>query len=168
MIVKQVSVFVENTVGRLAELTKILTDNDIDLKASTIAETVDFGILRCIVEDPEKTVKILTENGFSASISEVTGVSLEDKPGGLHKVLAALAEAGIAVNYIYSTIKSAEGKAIIMISSELPEVMGMSDRIVVMHEGTMTAIVDRKDFSSELILKYATSEVPYQPAADEK
>ena len=61
-----------------------------------------------------------------------------------------------------------EGKAIIMISSELPEVMGMSDRIVVMHEGVMTAIVDRKDFSSELILKYATSEVPYQPAADEQ
>ena len=114
MIVKQVSVFVENTVGRLADLTKILTDNNIDLKASTIAETVDFGILRCIVEEPEKTVKILVENGFSASISEVTGVSLEDKPGGLHKVLA---EAGIAVNYIYSTIKSAEGKAIIMMKT---------------------------------------------------
>ena len=61
-----------------------------------------------------------------------------------------------------------EGKAIIMISSELPEVMGMSDRIVVMHEGIMTAILDRKDFSSELILKYATSEIPYQPAADEQ
>jgi len=60
-----------------------------------------------------------------------------------------------------------EGKAIIMISSEMPEVMGMSDRIVVMHEGTMTAVVDRKDFSSELILKYATSEEAYQPAADE-
>ena len=57
-----------------------------------------------------------------------------------------------------------EGKAIIMISSELPEVMGMSDRIVVMHEGLMTAVVDRKDFSSELILKYATSEEPYNPA----
>ena len=114
MIVKQVSVFVENTVGRLADLTKILTDNNIDLKASTIAETVDFGILRCIVEEPEKTVKILVENGFSASISEVTGVSLEDKPGGLHKVLAVLAEAG---NYIYSTIKSAEGKAIIMMKT---------------------------------------------------
>lgn len=56
-----------------------------------------------------------------------------------------------------------EGKAIIMISSELPEVMGMSDRIVVMHEGTMTGVIDRKDFSSELILKYATSEEPYQP-----
>ncbi|MFR4972263.1 MAG: ATP-binding cassette domain-containing protein, partial [Butyricicoccus pullicaecorum] len=60
-----------------------------------------------------------------------------------------------------------EGKAIIMISSELPEVMGMSDRIVVMHEGVMTAIVDRKDFSSELILKYATSEQPYDPAAQQ-
>ncbi|MCI8855202.1 MAG: sugar ABC transporter ATP-binding protein [Clostridiaceae bacterium] len=59
-----------------------------------------------------------------------------------------------------------EGKAIIMISSELPEVMGMSDRIVVMHEGLMTAVVDRKDFSSELILKYATSEEPYRPAAE--
>ena len=58
-----------------------------------------------------------------------------------------------------------EGKAIVMISSELPEVMGMSDRIVVMHEGLMTAVVDRKDFSSELILKYATSEEPYNPAA---
>ena len=81
------------------------------------ALTVDFGILRCIVEEPEKTVKILVENGFSASISEVTGVSLEDKPGGLHKVLAVLAEAGIAVNYIYSTIKSAEGKAIIMMKT---------------------------------------------------
>ena len=56
-----------------------------------------------------------------------------------------------------------EGKAIIMISSELPEVMGMSDRIVVMHEGTMTGVIDRKDFSSELILKYATSEEAYQP-----
>ena len=55
-----------------------------------------------------------------------------------------------------------------MISSELPEVMGMADRIVVMHEGIMTAILDRKDFSSELILKYATSEIPYQPAADEQ
>ena len=59
-----------------------------------------------------------------------------------------------------------QGMAIIMISSELPEVMGMSDRIVVMHEGLMTAVVDRKDFSSELILKYATSEEPYRPAAE--
>ena len=58
-----------------------------------------------------------------------------------------------------------QGVSIIMISSELPEVMGMADRILVMHEGVMTGMIDRKDFSSELILKYATSEVPYDPAA---
>lgn len=114
MVVKQVSVFVENTVGRLADLTKILTENNIDLKASTIAETVDFGILRSIVENPEEAVKILVDKGFTASITEVIGVSLEDRPGGLHEVLAVLSKEGIAVNYIYSTIKSAEGKAIIM------------------------------------------------------
>ena len=121
MIVKQVSVFVENTVGRLAEIDNIVGAKDSSGNFNNIleyiAKTVDFGILRCIVEEPEKTVKILVENGFSASISEVTGVSLEDKPGGLHKVLAVLAEAGIAVNYIYSTIKSAEGKAIIMMKT---------------------------------------------------
>ena len=114
MIFKQVSVFVENTVGRLAAITKILADNNIDLKASTIAETVDFGILRFIVEDPEAAVRLLIGSGFTASISQVIGVSLEDKPGGLYDVLAVLAEAGIAVNYIYSTIKSDEGKALIV------------------------------------------------------
>lgn len=114
MFVKQVSVFVENTVGRLADITGILLEHDIDLKASTIAETVDFGILRCIVEDPQEMVDILVKKGFSASITEVLGVSLEDKPGGLHHVLRILADEGIAVNYIYSTIKSGDGKAIIM------------------------------------------------------
>lgn len=114
MIFKQVSVFVENTVGRLAAITKILADNNIDLKASTIAETVDFGILRFIVEDPEATVRLLIGSGFTASTSQVIGVSLEDKPGGLYDVLAVLADAEIAVNYIYSTIKSDEGKALIV------------------------------------------------------
>lgn len=114
MVVKQVSVFVENTVGRLADITGILLENNIDLKASTIAETVDFGILRCIVEKPEEMVDILVKEGFSASITEVIGVSLEDRPGGLHRVLRILADEGIAVNYIYSTVKSAEGKALIM------------------------------------------------------
>lgn len=114
MSVKQVSVFVENTVGRLATITDILYKNGIDLKACTIAETVDFGILRCIVEDPEAMKKTLVENGFSASITEVIGVVLEDRPGGLDHVLKILAAEGIAVNYIYSTIKSGEGKALIM------------------------------------------------------
>lgn len=126
MILKQVSVFVENTVGRLAALTKILKDNNIDLKASTIAETVDFGILRCMVKDPDEVVKILNQHGFTASTSEVIGVSLEDKPGGMHDVLQLLADAGIAVNYIYSTIKSAEGKALIVMKvSDVAKAVGV-------------------------------------------
>lgn len=114
MILKQISVFVENTTGRLAEITQILTDNQIDLKAATIAEAVEYGILRCLVENPEAAVTVLKSGGFSASISEVLGVSLENKPGGFNKVLKILADAGISVGYIYSIIKSDDGEAVIV------------------------------------------------------
>lgn len=117
MLVKQVSIFVENTTGRLADITKILADKGIDLKASTIADAADFGILRCIVEDADAAKKILNENGFNASISEVIAVSLENKAGGFHKVLQILADAQVGVKYIYSTIKSAEGEAVIMLKA---------------------------------------------------
>ncbi len=117
MLVKQVSIFVENTTGRLADITKILADNGVDLKASTIADAADFGILRCIVEDAEAAKKILNEKGFNASISEVIAVSLENKAGGFHKVLQILADEGVGVKYIYSTIKSAVGEAVIMLKA---------------------------------------------------
>ena len=121
MLVKQMSVFVENTTGRLADLTRILAENDIDIKASTISDTVDFGILRCIVEDPEKATRILKEHGFTASITEVLAVRIEDKPGGFHKVLQTLSDAQIGVDYIYSTVNSVEGEAIIMMKVEDPK-----------------------------------------------
>ena len=109
MLIKQMSVFVE-----------ILADNDIDIKASTIADTVDFGILRCIVPDPEAATKILKEAGFTASITEVVAVSIEDSPGGLHKVLRVLADNEIGVDYIYSTIRAKDDRAVIMIKVEDP------------------------------------------------
>lgn len=115
------SVFVENTTGRLAELTRILAEHGIDIKASTIADTVDFGILRCIVPDPEAATEILKEAGFTASITEVIAVTLEDRPGGLHKVLKILADNEIGVDYIYSTITSKDGEAVIMIKVEDPK-----------------------------------------------
>lgn len=114
MLVKQMSVFVENTTGRLADITQILADNDIDIMAATIAEALDYGILRCIVEQPEEATKVLKEKGFSASVTEVLAVSLENKPGGFNKVLKVLADAEISVGYIYSTIKSGDGEAVIM------------------------------------------------------
>ena len=121
MIVKQVSVFVENTVGRLAELTKILKKNNIDLKAATIAETIDFGILRCIVANPEKTAEILIKNGFTASTTEVIGVSINNVLGGLNEVLEILAKEGIAVNYIYSTVEAINGSALIIMKISDPK-----------------------------------------------
>jgi len=117
MLVKQVSIFVENTTGRLADVTRILADAGIDLKAATIADAADFGILRCIVEDADAAKKILNEKGFNASVSEVIAVSLDNKPGGFHRVLQILADEKIGVKYIYSTIKSAVGEAVIMMKA---------------------------------------------------
>ena len=113
MAVKQVSVFVENETGRLADLTEILADNTIDLNAATIAETGEYGILRCIVQDPEAAVASLTAKGFMASISDVLTVAIDNVPGAVNKVLQILADAGIGVKYIYSTIQSAKGEAAI-------------------------------------------------------
>ena len=117
MLVKQVSIFVENTTGRLADVTRILAEADIDLKAATIADAADFGILRCIVEDADGAKKVLNEKGFNASVSEVIAVSLKNQPGGFHRVLQILADEKIGVKYIYSTIKSAEGEAVIMMKT---------------------------------------------------
>ena len=117
MLVKQVSIFVENTTGRLADVTRILAEADIDLKAATIADAADFGILRCIVEDADGAKKVLNEKGFNASVSEVIAVSLDNKPGGFHRVLQILADEKIGVKYIYSTIKSAVGEAVIMMKA---------------------------------------------------
>lgn len=121
MLIKQMSVFVENTTGRLAELTRVLANDGIDIKASCIADTVDFGILRCIVDDPEEATRVLKENGFTASITEVIAVELEDRPGGFADVLEILAKEKIGVDYIYSTIRSKEGAAIIVLKVEDPK-----------------------------------------------
>lgn len=121
MLIKQMSVFVENTTGRLAQLTRVLGNDGIDIKASCIADTVDFGILRCIVDDPEEATRVLKEHGFTASITEVIAVELEDRPGGFADVLEILAKENIGVNYIYSTIRSKEGAAIIVLKVEEPQ-----------------------------------------------
>ena len=113
MAVKQVSIFLENETGRLADLTQILAENNVDLNAVTIAETGEYGILRCIVQNPEEAVAALAGKGFMASITEVIAVAIENKPGAVNRVLQALADAGIGVKYIYSTIQSAKGEAAI-------------------------------------------------------
>lgn len=114
MLVKQISVFVENATGRLSTLTKALGEAGIDIIAISIADTVDFGILRCIVTDPDKAVDVLKKNGFTASITKVLAVEVDDAPGGLAKVLECLSEKRIGVDYVYSFIRARSDHALVL------------------------------------------------------
>lgn len=102
MTVKQISVFVENTAGKLAELTEYLHRHDIDMRALSIAETQDFGIVRIIVDDAYKTSQVLKEAGYVASITPVLAVEMPDEPGSLFKILKLLGDGGINLEYMYA------------------------------------------------------------------
>jgi hypothetical protein len=115
MFIKQISVFLENKKGMLYNLTKTLADHDIDLKALSIADTAKFGILRLIVSDPERTLKVIKDANYTASVTEVLGVELEDRPGGLARVLAVLKDSDIAVEYLYSFVGTRSENAMIIL-----------------------------------------------------
>jgi hypothetical protein len=114
MKVKQISVFLENKNGRLAEVTRILSEENISLRALTIADTADFGILRIISEQPEKTLEVLKKNKFTARVTEVIGVRLTDKPGALHEVMEIFEENNVNIEYLYSTLMAEENHVVIM------------------------------------------------------
>ena len=95
MLVKQISVFVQNERGRLSQITRLMAENGIDIRSISISDTVDFGILRLIVNDPEKCEKVLKENGFTVSITNVIAVGITDEPGSLAQVFALADENGI-------------------------------------------------------------------------
>lgn len=121
MLIKQISVFVENKQGRLHMLTEVLSREGIDLKAMTIADTMDFGIMRCIVADPEKTLKVIRANDFTATITEVIAVEVPDVPGGLANVLKILSDNGISVEYLYSFVRMHKDNALIILRVEDPQ-----------------------------------------------
>jgi hypothetical protein len=102
MIIKQVSVFLENKSGRLSEVTQILGDAGINISAFTIADTSDFGILRLIVSDPAKAREILKENDFSVQTTDVVLVKSPNKPGGLSGMLKVLNAEGVFIEYMYA------------------------------------------------------------------
>lgn len=111
MTIHQISVFLENRAGQLAEITKILAENHIDMRAISIAETADYGVLRVIVDDSEKATSILLSHGFILSMTPVLAVSVPDQPGGLAPVLSMLAEVGIDIEYMYSLFTHQHGHA---------------------------------------------------------
>lgn len=115
MYVKQISVFVENTPGRLAHFTRLLGENHIDLVSLSVADTTNFGILRGIVADYERAVQLLGENGYTVKLTDVLAVSVPDRPGGLADVLDALAQERVSVEYLYSFVRSLDGHALIIL-----------------------------------------------------
>lgn len=102
MAINQISVFLENKPGQLAEFTRLLEQNQIDMRALSIAETQDFGILRLIVDDPYDTVNVAKDAGYICAVTPVLAIEIPDKPGSLVKMLSALGEAGINVEYTYA------------------------------------------------------------------
>ena len=121
MYIKQLSVFIENKAGRLAEALKVLSDNGIDISALSIADTSEFGILRMIVSDPALAKEKLFESGVIVKTTEVMGIVLEDKPGALANVVALLADNGIVVEYAYAFLGCDKEKALVVISVDNQE-----------------------------------------------
>lgn len=118
MEIKQISVFFENKPGRLGEVTRVLADAGINLRAISIADTADFGILRIIVSDYEKAASALNTAGFTTRVTNVAAVEIEDKPGSLASVMDIFKAANVNIEYLYASLEGKEGKAVVIFKLE--------------------------------------------------
>ena len=118
MPIKQISIFVENKPGRLADITSLVAEKGIDIRALSIADTTDYGILRLIVNDPEKAEAALKDSGLTVSMTNVLGIGIPDEPGGFSRAIRVLADAGISVEYAYAFITPEVGAAYVIIRVE--------------------------------------------------
>ncbi len=115
MIIQQISIFVENTTGRLADITALLARSGINLRALSIADTTDFGILRMVVDRPDAAVQILKEAGFTARETDVIGIEIPDHPGELARIMALFRDAAIGIEYLYASLEQRQDKAVIVV-----------------------------------------------------
>ena len=111
---EQISIFLENKAGRLAEVTSILAEADVNIRALAIADTSDFGVLRLIVNDNQRAVEALRNRGFTVGKTDVVAVEVEDRPGGLYKILDILYNAEINVEYMYAFVTQSGSNAIMI------------------------------------------------------
>jgi hypothetical protein len=114
MKVEQISIFLENKSGRLAEVTGTLSREGVNIRALSLADTADFGILRLIVNDTDRAKAVLKENGFTVAKTEVIAAEVPDRPGGLGGILKILDDAGINVEYMYAFVQRSGDNAIII------------------------------------------------------
>ncbi|MDL2233959.1 ACT domain-containing protein [Ruminococcaceae bacterium OttesenSCG-928-L11] len=131
MLIQQISIFVENKKGRLAEITKVIGDAGIDIRALSVADTTDFGILRLIVDKPDDAVQKLKNAGMTVSLTDVIAVSLDDKPGAFSHVVQLLSDNDINIEYMYAFIGRDPDKAYVILRVEDPshgiDVLGKND-----------------------------------------
>lgn len=115
---KQISVFLENKAGRLSHVTRVLGEAGINIRALSIADTSDFGILRIIVSDPEKAYRILKEANFTVSETEVIAVQVPDSPGGLAAVLEQMSDGNLNIEYLYAFLGTSGNDALVIFKVE--------------------------------------------------
>ena len=115
MIIKQISIFMENTTGRLADVTALLAQAGINLRAISIADTTDFGILRMVADQPDEAVKLLKEQGFTARETDVIAVEVPDQPGALATIMALFRDEGVNIEYLYASLEHSADKAVIVL-----------------------------------------------------
>lgn len=118
MFTKQVSIFLENKKGRLADVTKVLADAGVNMRALSLADTGDFGVLRLIVDDRARCMRALKEHGLAAQETDVVAVEIEDKPGSLHRIVEVLDRENINVEYIYTFVGKRGNSAIAVFRSD--------------------------------------------------
>lgn len=121
IMVKQISLFLENKKGRLLRVCRALGDAGINIRALSLADTADFGVLRLIVNDPDLAYKVLIEKGFLANVTDVLAIEVPDRPGGMADALEKLDESGNSVEYAYAFIGAVAKEAIVIIRVENPE-----------------------------------------------
>ena len=139
MTIKQLSVFVENRRGKLAEITELLAAKGIDLRALSLADTNEFGLLRLIVSNPEEAYSQLREAGMMVRLSEVVAVCVSDSPGEFAKAARLIADAGVGLEYLYALANVVDGEAVIIMRLDQP-----GEGISVLRKGGFR-ILDAKD-----------------------
>jgi hypothetical protein len=120
MYTKQVSIFVENEKGRFADVTKLLADEGINIRALSLGEMVDFGVLRLIVDDCSRCLQVLKAHDFTVQETDVIAVEIDDRPGGLHRVIEVLDREGINIEYMYAFLEKNDKNAIVVFKVDDP------------------------------------------------
>jgi hypothetical protein len=139
---EQISVFLENKAGRLAEVTGILSEANVNIRALALADTSDFGVLRLIVDDNIKAVEALKNRGFTVGRTDVVAVEVEDRPGGLHRLLDMLHKDGINVEYMYAFVQHSGENAVMIFRFD-----NIDEAIKVLEEHNVKVINGKKVYT---------------------